>query len=41
MIVECEQCGKKFDKVTPRHKFCSGKCKQIAWAVRESKKEVL
>lgn len=38
MKSKCKQCGKQIIKTVPWKKFCSQRCKQIAWAVRQSKK---
>jgi len=38
MKSKCEQCGKVIEKVVPWKKYCSTRCKQIAWALRQAGK---
>jgi len=37
MKSKCLICGKEIDKTVPWKKYCSGTCKQIAWAEKKKK----
>jgi len=41
MKIICERfgCNEKFEKIVPWSKYCSQKCKHLAWAIREVNKK--
>lgn len=41
MQSKCKQCGKTILMTVPWKKYCSPRCKQIAWAIRQAKKIII